>query len=196
MSRRQASKRTRANQGSYLPPFARLEPYEQLRTGWTYRGVMEESEQRLANSTRGIRSAFAHRVLGGFTMSLAYPGNIEKLESRSRLRELPSLADIAKQIESLELASLHEPVTATIVGVRKFNNAIGAIVTYPSLKEEVSIINNTVREAFDLPFPVSVAPGEAHVSLVKGIGGTTAEHNRIKSALPATVELSAAHTVK
>jgi hypothetical protein len=188
---RQVSKRNRPKGGSYLPPFARLDYGGPARTGWIYREVDDLSAKILKNTTNHIRSRGSRHVPEKLSFTLVYPEMLAKERERSRLKNPPSMSTLAAKLGELELSTMLEPTSATVIGVSPVKGALGVVIDYPGLTEELTLLNRTASEELGFSRPSKVTPGIAHISILRGLAVRSSQILQIKSALPSSIELSA-----
>jgi len=189
---KQRSKRSRGySKDLWVPHYRGMKPFEGNAPGYLYRQVEEPSIERLNNSTRGIRSANATRMVDYFTLALAYPAKLQRLRQLSRLATTPTPGELARQLGKLPVTSLSKPVVADVVDVKQYSGSVGVTVVYPGYEKESAAITSYVQHRLGFPesFEPWVGAGELHISMLRGtLSG--AQMKSISGCLPQQIHLS------
>jgi hypothetical protein len=190
---RQQSKREVGQRIYGYPTLEAPIPLKHNEASYFFRQVEEPSIEALNKATRGIRGSKVARILDYFTLTLAYPNQISRLREGSRLKDVPTMRQIAQKLGELQLASLEEPVVAEVLDVRPYAGAVGIYVEYPGYNAEQRAINGTVRDVlgFKPGRGITVGTKDLHVSIIRG-DIRDVNLNQIKGSLPSQIHLSPA----
>ena len=146
----------------------------------------------LNDSTHGLGKR-TPRVLDVFYMGMVYAGRLKEARADSPLEDPPSVDELAERFERLDLASLHEPVVADVLGARSHRGEVAVYVDYPAFHEEQAIMGRAVtsEKYLKLPRLHSVVPNDPRIVIVEGQLSRDEQISQIESALPDQINLSA-----
>ncbi len=156
------------------------------------RQVEGSSITDLNNATHGLGKR-TPRVLDLFYMGMVYAQRLKEARADSPMEDPPSVEELAERFKGLDLASLHEPVVADVLGARSFRGEVAVYVDYPAFHEEQAIMGRAVtsEKYLKLPRLHSVVPNDPRIVIVEGQLSREEQISRIEDALPDQISLSA-----
>lgn len=188
--REQQSKRNRDFRKDRYSPYRVGRAISNSDPLYLYRSVLESSAEAINSATRGLTSRGAVRIVDNFSLTLSYPGQINKLRNRSPLENPPDLSRVAAVLVGATVESLRQPVTASVKGVEHFQGVVGVSVTYPEYRDEQQVLDGHVKNLFGFGwrFDSRIGPGKLHIGIVAG-SLAAAQMSKIENRLPDQIEL-------
>lgn len=153
---------------------------------WIQRPVEESSAWDLFDASRQLGSLKEVQKAGRFTLSILYHGEVVKTVKRSP-RRFVGPEDLTEVINNAWPASLNATVPSTVRDIDQFGRWIGLAVDYSEFREERTELTAAINDF--LGVKKNWRPGSAHVSLGMGQLACLSDIDRIKKALPSTLNL-------
>lgn len=157
---------------------------------WTHRRLSRQSFELLEHASLQVQGQdILRKRVGGYTLTLIYPREIDRAIKRSRLRDHVTAEEVYDQIVSELPVSTWLPVVGEVWQIEQYRKSIGVAVKYPDFVAEREVVREVLSDALKIRYD-GAWHSRPHISFAYGLASDITNFREVQSVLPETVDLS------